>query len=186
VTIDPSVSRYLVIGVVVLGVAILAAAMFTPASCSLGGPSDYELMVEERKAAAASASSQGAKYTLKQYPLGEAYVVDMSGMTITDDLIRQIHTMGKVSELDLSRSTITDDQLGLMHDIGMDTFVFKLNLSHTGVTDAGLAKMSGGGLFLSEVNLVGTKVTPTAVAEFKRKRQSLPQARVKNTTVKLK
>ena len=186
-TIDPSVSRYIIIGVAVLGVAILAAVVFTPAGCGFGGgPSDYDRMVEAQKGAADSAASQGAKYTLKQYPLGEAYVVEMKGMTITDDLLRQIHAMGKVSELNLSRSTITDDQLGLIHDLGMDTFVFKLDLSHTGVTDAGVAKMSGGGLFLSEVNLVGTKVTPAAVAEFKRKRQSLPQVRVKDTKFKLK
>jgi hypothetical protein len=187
VTIDPSVSRYVIIGVAVLGVGILAAAVFTPAGCGVsGGPSDYDRMVEDQKAAADAAASQGAKYTLKKYPLGEAYVVSLKGMTITDDLLRQLQTMGKVSELDVSGSTITDDQLGLISDLGLGAFLFKLDLSNTGITDAGIAKLGGGGLFLSEVNLVGTKVTPAAVAEFKRKRQANPNARVKNTTVKLK
>ena len=36
------------------------------------------------------------------------------------------------------------------------------------------------------MNLAGTKVTPAAVAEFKKKRQANPNARVKNTAVKLK
>lgn len=186
-TIDPSVGRYVVIGVAVLGVAILVAVVFTPTSCGgSGGPSDYDRMVEAQKAAESAAGSQGAKYTLKKYPVGEAYVVDLKGMTITDDLLRQIQTMGKVSELDLSKSTVTDEQLGLINDLGLGVFLFKLDLSHTGVTDAGLAKLGGGGLFLSEVNLVGTKVTPAAVAEFKKKRATNPNARVKSTTVKLK
>jgi hypothetical protein len=187
VTIDPSVSRYVIIGVAALGVATLAAVVFAPAGCGAnGGPSDYDRMVAARQGAADSAASQGAKYTLKKYPLGEAYAVSLKGMTVTDDLLRQIQTMGKVSELDLSGSTVTDDQLGLISDTGLGAFLFKLDLSNTGVTDAGIAKLGGGGLFLAEVNLVGTKVTPAAVAEFKRKRQASPNARIKNTTVKLK
>jgi hypothetical protein len=175
------------IGAVVLGVGVLGAAMFAPAGCGRGGgPSDADRLEEAKKTAADSAAAKGAKFTLKHYAVGDAYSVDLTGMAITDDLLRQVHHTGKVSELLMSRSTVTDDHLGLMHELGLDAFVVKLDLSHTGITDAGLEKMGGGGLVLSEVNLIGTKVTSAGVEAFKKRRQANPSARVKNMTVRLK
>jgi hypothetical protein len=108
----------------------------------------------------------------------------MHGLTVTDDLLRQVKELGNVAELDLSRSTITDDHLGLMHELGLHTLLVKLNLGNTAVTDAGLQKLDGC-IFLSELNLTGTNVTAGAVDRFKKSRQADTRARVKNTNVRL-
>jgi hypothetical protein len=185
VTIDPSFSRYVIIGVAVLGVGILAAAVFTPASCgvSSGGLSDYDRAVQEEQAKASTLASAGAKTQKKTYPVGEGWVVDMTGVTVTDDLLRQLKQLGRIAELDLKKSTVTDDHLALMHELGLHVVLFKLDLSHTAVTDAGLEHLNGN-IFLGDLNLTGTKVTPTAVNKFKKNRLADPKVRIKNTNVR--
>jgi hypothetical protein len=148
------------------------------------GKSDYERMMEDQKSTATSLSGAGVKVQQKQYPVGIGYVVDLRGLTITDDLLKEVKKLGNIAELDASRSTITDDHLKLMHEIGLHTLLAKLDLSNTAVTDAGLGHLEGC-IFLSELNLSGTKVTPAAVSQFKRARETDPKARIKTTNVKL-
>jgi hypothetical protein len=184
VTIDPSVSRYVIIGVAVLGVAILAAVVFTPAGCGVsGGPSDYDRMVQAEQASAGTLAAAGAKTQKKSYPVGTGWVVDMTGVTVTDDLLRQLKQLGSIAELDLKKSTVTDAHLALMNELGLHVLLFKLDLSHTAVTDAGLEKLNGN-VFLGELNLTGTKVTPAGIDRFKKSRQADPKVRIKNTNVR--
>jgi hypothetical protein len=42
-----------------------------------------------------------------------------------------------------------------------------------------------GSLFLSELNLSGTKVTPAAVSQIKKAREADPKVKIKTTNVKL-
>jgi hypothetical protein len=153
--------------------------------CSKGdGKSDYDRMMENKQGAATSLASSGAKVQEKQYPIGKGYVVELRNLPITDDLLREVKRLGNIAELDLSRSTVTDDHLKLMHELGLHTLLAKLDLSHTAVTDAGLAHLEGC-LFLMELNLSGTKVTPGAVGQFKKAREADPKVRIKTTNVKL-
>ena len=161
---------------------LLAVAL---SGCSKGdGKSDYDRMMESKQATATSLASSGAKVQEKQYPIGKGYVVDLRGLTITDDLLREVKKLGNIAELDLSRSTITDDHLKLMHELGLHTLLAKLDLSHTAVTSAGLDHLAGC-IFLSELNLSGTKITPAAVSQFKKAREADPKVKIKVTNVKL-
>jgi hypothetical protein len=164
-------------------VAALVVAALSGCSAS-AGKSDYEKMVESKQGAATSLANSGAKVQEKQYLIGKGYVVELQGLTITDDLLREVKKLGNIAELDLSRSTVTDDHLKLMHEIGLHTVLTKLDLSRTAVTNAGLAHLDGC-VFLSELNLTGTKVTSPAVSQFKKTREADPRAKVKTTTVKL-
>jgi hypothetical protein len=166
--------------------ALAAFALTVVIGCGKqnGGVSDYDKMMAAKQNASTSLADSGVKTAEKQYPLGKAWTVDMRGRSITDDLLRKVKELGTVAEIDLSKSTVTDDHLHLMHELGLHTLLAKLDLSNTAVTDAGLQKLDGC-VFLSELNLAGTKVTPGAVERFKKNRQTDPRVRIKNTTVRL-
>lgn len=162
----------------------LAAALAATLGCGgSGGPSDYDRMVEAQKGASDTLAGAGVKTQQKAYPLGTAWVVDMTGVTVTDDLLQKVKALGNVAELDLKNSTVTDAHLAKMHEIGLHTVLNKLDLSNTAVTDAGLEQLDGN-LFLAELNLTKTKVTQTGVTQFLKKRQANPNVRIKNTNVK--
>jgi hypothetical protein len=152
--------------------------------CGKGdGPSDYEKMMQAKQGAADSLATSGAKVTEKQYPVGKGWVVDLRGVTVSDDLLRQVKQLGNVAELNLAKTNVTDDQMRLIHELDMQVLLTKLDLSHTAVTDAGLDQLDGN-IFLTDLNLTGAKVSAEAVARFKQRRQADPKVRVKNTNVR--
>jgi hypothetical protein len=164
-----------------------AAAVLALAGCGRGGGlSDYDRMKQDRQNAAESLKGQGAKLEEKHYPQGSAWSVNLSGLSISDDMLRQVKQLGNVSELDLSKSTVTDDQLGLIAELNIATLVLKFDLSHTPITDAGLERLKNL-IVLTEMNLVGTKVTPAGVERFKQRRQSEPAVRpfARNPSIRL-
>jgi hypothetical protein len=150
------------------------------------GLSDNERRMLAIQSGAEGLKSQGAKVEERHYPQGSGWSVSLSGMTISDDLLRQVKQLGNVTELDLSKSTITDDQMGLINELGLATLALKLDLSHAAVTDAGFEKLDNLKL-LSQLNLTGTKVTPAAVERFKKKRKDDPRILplFKNPTIRL-
>jgi hypothetical protein len=146
------------------------------AGCSkpYDGVSDADRELQAKQAAADAAKSQGMKITEKSYPLGKAWVVDLEGMTITDEHIRKLKDLGHVAELDLGNSTVTDEQLAALRENGAATTLFRLDLSHTGVTDAGLAKLEGLP-FLVNLNVSDSKITAAGVEHYKKSRLSNSQ-----------
>lgn len=128
--------------------------------------------------------SAGAKMTKKQYPQGEAWSIDMRGMTITDALLDDLSYAGNITEINFSKSTITDDQLAKINDKKIGGFILTLDLSNTAVTDNGLSSLKDLGL-LTTLNVSGTKVTAAAVDKFKKDRASDPRIKplFKNTRV---
>jgi hypothetical protein len=138
------------------------------------GVSDADRELQAKQAALDAAKSAGLKCTEKTYPLGKAWVVDMKGLTVTEDHFKRLKEAGNVSEIDLSRSTITDDQLGQMREIGVCATLYKLNLSDTAITDAGLQKLEGLGLLI-DINVRGTKVTQAGADRYKAARKDNPQ-----------
>jgi hypothetical protein len=164
---------------------VVAIALASAAGCGeSNGPSDYDKMVASRKGAADSLAQSGAKVQKKQYPVGEAWVADLRGLTVTDDLLRQLKELGPVAELDLSRSTVTDDQLGLIKDLGLHVLLVRFDLSQTAVTDAGLDRLDGF-IFLANLDLTGTKVTRAAADRLKQRVASDPKSRIKAVNVKM-
>jgi hypothetical protein len=164
---------------------VFVAAVLAAVGCSKqGGPSDYEKMMQAKQGAADSLASSGAKVQEKQYPLGKAWAVDLHGLTLTENLLKEVKQLGNIAELDLGKSTVTDDDLAAMQEMGLLTVLVKLDLSNTAVTDAGLTNLEGC-IFLSELNLTGTRATPAGVERLKKARQADPKVRVKNTTVRM-
>ena len=169
--------------------ALRGAAAAVAVAVALGcggdtGPSDYDKMVASKQGAADALAQAGAKTEKRQYALGEAWVVDLRGLTVTDDLLRRVKDVGNVAELDLSRSTVTDDQLGLIKELGLHVLLTRLDLSSTGVTDAGLDRLDGF-VFLSQLDLTGTRVTRAAADRLKQRIANDPKARLKNVTIKM-
>lgn len=148
------------------------------------GPSDYEKMVEQKQKASGSLAGSGAKFEEKQFAVGKGWVVDLRGVTVSEELLKQVKALGNIAELNLSKTNVSDDHLRIMHDLDLHVVLAKLDLSHSAVTDAGLVHLNGC-IFLMELNLTGTKVSPAAVSEFKKARMADPKAKIKNTSVKI-
>ena len=182
---NPLVGRLAIAAVAGTGLVVLGFVAFAPPGCGQSGPSDYDKMQQAKEGASTALTASGAKVKAMHYAIGDAYAVNLSGVTITDDLLRQVKQLGNISELNLSKSTVTDDHLGLIQELGLHVLLAKLDLSNTAVTDAGFNKLDGF-VFLSELNLAGTKVTPAAADRLRKKQQSSPTARIKTVTVKLK
>ena len=165
----------------------VAAALLVLSGCGpKDGLSDNDRRMLALQQGAEGLRSLGAKVEERTYSVGNAWAVSLSGMTISDDLLRQVKQLGNISELDLSKTTLTDDHMPLFNELGLGTLATKLDLSHTALTDAGFEKLDNL-RFLSQLNLTSTKVTPAAVERFKKKRQN--DARIlplfKNPTVRL-
>jgi hypothetical protein len=158
------------------GSAAVALAAVALAGCGkpYDGVSDYDREQMARQAAAEAARAQGLQMTEKNYPLGKGWVVDMKGMTVTEGHFRRLKEVVNVAELDLSKSTITDDQLGQMREVGAAATLFKIDLSHTQVTDAGLERLEGLPL-LANVVVTGTRVTAAGAEKYKKSRLDNPQ-----------
>ena len=167
--------------------AALAGAIALAGAAGCGGdtgPSDYDKMMAGRKGASDVLTQAGAKVQQKQYPVGLAWVVDLRGLNVTDDLLRRVKDLGNVAELDLGRSTVTDGQLGLIKELGLQVLLTRLDLSQTGVTDAGLDRLDGF-IFLANLDLTGTKVTRAAADRLKQRVANDPKSRIKTVNVKM-
>ena len=71
----------------------------------------------------------------------------------------------------LCATPAADDQLGRLHEFNLCVKLVKFDLSHTAVTDAGLDKLVNV-ILLTDLNLVGSKVTPAGVERLKKRRQN--------------
>ncbi|HXG11381.1 MAG TPA: hypothetical protein VNK04_16625 [Gemmataceae bacterium] len=163
---------------------VVLALVFLPA-CKDDGLSELERWKKRQEEAAQSLIDKGMKATRKNYPQGQAWSLDLSGMQLTDDMLRRLKGMGHITELNFSGSTITDDQLAIINDPEIGSLLLKLNLSNTGITDAGLDQLTSP-LVLQELNLAETKVTAAGVERFRKRRQQDPKVRWKNITIILK
>src|SRR5262249_34669211 len=85
------------------GVVFLFAVLAVAGCSKQGGPSDYEKMMQAKQGATDSLASSGAKVQEKQYPLGKAWVVDLRGLTITENLLKEVKKLGNIAELDLGK-----------------------------------------------------------------------------------
>ncbi len=155
--------------------AARAAALLAllAAGCTQRSESDFARVEQVRGNALDALKGRGAKFETKTYPQGTAYSVNMSGLTVTDEMLDQLLMVGYITELDLSKSVLTDAQMERVSKIG-GLYLLKLDLSRTAVTDAGFEKFMGKMGFLMNLNLSGTKVTPAAVERFRKQRADDP------------
>lgn len=133
--------------------------------CRRGAPSNAYQQEEQNKDEAMNRlREQGATITPKNYPaLGNGYAVELKGAQINDQTFQSLKALKRVTELDLSKSSLNDDLMDQLNEVA--SFIGRLNLSDTAVTDAGLAKLTNLDICLF-LNLTGTKVTPEAAKRF--------------------
>ncbi len=140
------------------------------------GLSDYQRAENERQSVIEKLKGQGVKLKEKGSDV-TAYEVDLSGLTITDEMIQQLGQLEYLSELNLSKSTITDEQLGKIHELRLNVRCFKIDLSNTAITDAGLDKIVNVGV-LSDLNVARTKITKAGAERLKTRKlndQRIPE-----------
>jgi uncharacterized protein YjbI with pentapeptide repeats len=149
------------------------------------GTSDFEKAQQESKEAADSIAGQGGSVKDAPNPLGrKAYAVKLSGATISDKIIDDLQTLGIVIDLDLSRAKITDQQLAQLNKVGLTTYLLKLDLSYTDISDAAIEGLKNMTL-LKELNLTGSKCTKAGAERFKRSHASDKVSKFPNITVKI-
>jgi hypothetical protein len=153
------------------GICLVAAVLgLTAGGCgSDNGPSYYEKDKAIRERSIDFLKERGATFTEHHYRQGDAWAVDLHGLTITDGMLKRLGKVGNITELNFSKSSLTDSQLAVINDRAVSGFLLKLDLSHTAVTDAGLEQLKDLGI-LSTLVLTGSKVTPAGVERFKKAR----------------
>jgi hypothetical protein len=145
--------------------------------CRGDGLSDLQRELNKEQDCANALRKQGGTVEEKKYPpYGTGFVVNLSGVQISDDTFKHLACLKRVAELNLSKSSITDAQMGQLNDV--PCYLVRLDLSHTAVTDAGLDKMTHLYVLLT-LNLAGTKVTPEAVKRLQERRLAAPLTRFK-------
>ena len=141
---------------------VLTSLLLCIAMAGCGGygpesPGSYQQVAKAREDAEAGLKGAGAKMELKNYGIGKAWIIDLSGATITDETIDQIVKLPYLSELNVSGTQITDEQLQrVFTDKGF--FILKLNVSKTPITDAGIEGVKNL-RHLSELDVSGSQVT---------------------------
>jgi hypothetical protein len=147
------------------------------------GPSYLEKEKALRERPIGALKEQGATFALKHYPNGaSAWAIGMQGVNITDEMLEDLKKVGHITELNLSRSTITDQQLAIVNQRPISGYLLQLDLSKTGITDAGLDQLKDLG-FLQSLNLRDTKVTAAGVERFKKARAGDQRVQFKNATI---
>jgi hypothetical protein len=150
----------------------LVAFLFPAAGCGPSMPANqYEDM---QKANLEAEDRLRAKGTLdrKSYgPLGSAWVVKLPKATIDDALITDLGRLDRVSEFHIPGATITDAQMQQILQSGPCGSFNKLDVSDTGLTDAGVEGLAGL-RWLQEVNVGGTKISDKFLADMASKRRA--------------
>jgi hypothetical protein len=99
----------------------------------------------------------------------KAWTVDLSGITLSDQTLARLKQIGHITELNLSKTNVTDAQMEIINDPEFSAVILKLDLSDTGITDAGLAKLTNLHA-LGDLKLTGTQVTAEGVERFRQAR----------------
>lgn len=128
--------------------------------------SEYDKDQAKLAAAKDKLAAVGAKIEIKQFPQGDAFIVNLSGQTLTNETFGHIAELVRVVELDLSKSSFKDEDMALISNSDIRGVLMKLNLSDTALSDEGLQQLSEV-YFLSELNAANTKITDAGISEFK-------------------
>lgn len=137
--------------------------------CGPTAPEDeYEKLQQTLQSAEQRLNALG-KVERKEYPPGAAWSLDLHGATIDGQVVSDATTIERISELLLSGSTITDEQLQQLLQSNRTVFLNVLDVSNTGITDAGLAGLAHK-QYLQKVNIQGSKVTDGFVSTLQSER----------------
>lgn len=147
--------------------AIVMLAILSAGCSGISSTSEYEQVKQveasfaDRIAAAGGTARKEGRSLVIGKVEGTGWFIDLSGDTITDDLIDAIITAyqsNPVFELNLRGSTITNEQLAKLDAGKVLQKVFILDLCDTAITDGGLDKCENVHC-LQELRLTGSKAT---------------------------
>lgn len=162
-------------------------AVFIACVCAGCGPSASSTeYVDLQKALKSSEERLNAagKVERKTYPPGTAWALNLQGATIDDQVIEDITTLDRVSELILSGSTITDEQMQTLLQSDKTGYLNVLDISNTGVTDAGLEGLEGK-KYLQKINIQGSQVTEEFLTSVNGKRNGNSEIRPMFRTIEI-
>jgi hypothetical protein len=150
---------------------LMSALLALGCSAGTSGTGEYEQATQvdqgfaEQVAAAGGTAKKEGRVLVQGKIEGVGWFIDLSGDTISDDLIDamiETRKLDKVFDLNLSGSTITDEQLAKLDAGNVLEYAYYLNLSNTGLTDAGLDKCTHVWI-LTELKVKGSKITQAGV-----------------------
>lgn len=132
---------------------------------SYSGPSEYRQLQQKLEGFSAKIEAAGGKAIKEGKAMHgfqmEGWLIDLSNAKINDELIDHIIVVGKtdpVFQLNLSKSNITNEQLAKLDAGNVMQKMVALDLSNTGINDAGLDKLSNF-YCLTDLNLKGSSAT---------------------------
>jgi hypothetical protein len=150
------------------------------------GVGAYQRELQAKENATTSIQGVGGKMVEKSYPQvpnAKAWAIDLSGKQLSPAILTEMASLGHISELNLSKTNLTDEDMKKV--AGLVGFCLNLDLSHTQISDTGLAELKNM-LVLKDLNLTDTKCTSAGVEELKKRQAANPNARFKTPSVKLK
>jgi hypothetical protein len=153
---------------------VVAAAFLALSGCGSDGLSYRERQERRDQQVSDTLQQKGVKLSSQMVMGQKAWNVNLSGLTITNELLDDLKKLDIILELDMSKCQLTDELVARIGEEKIAKATLKFDLSHTAVTDAGFDKLTSL-FFLSQMNLVGTKVTPAAVERFKKERLKDPK-----------
>ena len=173
---DGSLTITQIVAVLVIVGIVVTVSLVGCGACSLGsgGLPERERIELDRLAAVEELKKNGATVEERKYPgFGDAWSVNLSGATITDETFDRLEESSPVSELILAGSTVNDAHAERISSLRVGSTLRKLDLSKTEFTDAGLAQLKNLTV-LAELNVTGTKVTKAATDKFQKDRNENP------------
>lgn len=147
------------------------------------GISDYERTQKAKAEAEENLKTAGAKLERKQYPLGDAWAVDLSGIEFTEEILAMLSGLDRIAELNVSNSQLTDEELKQIV-AAKGGVLFKVDVSNNDLSDAALAHLADC-LYLSELNANGTKMSQAGVKQMNAARAANSLVRKELKTVKV-
>jgi hypothetical protein len=148
------------------------------------GPGSYQAVMQAAASAEETLKGQGATLERKQYPPGAAWAVNLSGKQVTDETFTALRNLDHVAELDLSGTNVADAHMQHLGDVEIAGLLVRLDLSNTTVGDEGLRLLKES-LYLSDLNLAGSKVTEAGAAQWQKDRDADPRVRPEFKKTKL-
>ena len=153
------------------GVAVSIALCMAPGCSRYSAVSEYEQLQQSKKSFGELVVAAGGKAEEKQFAVagasGKAWVVNLAGGKITDELVEELGKLTYVAELNLSKSNVTDAQLLKLDELRVCKTVMNLDLGDTAVSDASFANLKNLHC-LAKANLKGTKVTKKGIEDFRK------------------
>jgi hypothetical protein len=94
----------------------------------------------------------------------DVVVLQMANSDVTDAVLEDVKPLTKLRHLDLADTAVTDAGLAALDGLPLES----LRLNNTAITDAGFRDHVAPIATLKNINLIGTSVSPEAVADWKK------------------